>query len=108
MNLLNVANGKWVRVIGFQVGFGAGHHQRARKFGFIRGRDMRYHRRVRGMGAKRNKGLKNHLAQLGFLPGNTVRIIRRAPLFGPLLVEIEGREIVIGRGIARQVLVKDI
>lgn len=69
---------------------------------------MRYHRRVRGMGAKKNKGLENHLAQLGFLPGNTVRIIRRAPLHGPLLVEIEGREIVIGRGIARQVLVENI
>ena len=45
-------------------------------------------------------------AQLGFLPGNKVRIIRAAPFHGPLLLEVEGREIVLGRGVASHILVE--
>jgi len=45
---------------------------------------------------------------MGFLPGNTARIIRNAPFHGPLLIEVDGREIVIGRNVARHILVEDI
>lgn len=51
-------------------------------------------------------GMQRRLAQLGFLPGNRVRIIRSAPFHGPLLLEVEGREIVLGRGIAAHVIVE--
>lgn len=51
-------------------------------------------------------GMQRRLAQLGFLPGNRVRIIRSAPFRGPLLLEVEGREIVLGRGIAAHVIVE--
>jgi ferrous iron transport protein A len=52
--------------------------------------------------------MQRHFMQLGFLPGNTARIIRMAPFHGPLLVEVDGREIVIGRNIARHILVEEI
>ena len=72
MDLRQVDNGKWVRVINFRGG----------------------------------RGMQRRLSQLGFLPGNKIRIIRSAPFKGPLLLEVEGREIVLGRGIAAHILVE--
>ncbi len=72
MSLLEVINGKWVRVVSLTGGL----------------------------------GMERRLAQLGFLPGNKVRIIRSAPFHGPLLLDVEGREIVLGRGVAARVLVE--
>jgi ferrous iron transport protein A len=72
INLLEVANGRWVRVARFRGGH----------------------------------GMARRLAQLGFMPGNKIRIVRSAPFHGPLLVEAEGREVVIGRGVASHILVE--
>ena len=72
MNLLNVNNGRWVRVINFRGG----------------------------------RGMQRRLTQLGFLPGNKVRIIRTAPFHGPLILDVEGREIVLGRGVASHIIVE--
>ena len=52
------------------------------------------------------RGMQHRLAQLGFLPGNTARVIRFAPFHGPLLIDVDGREIVLGRGIARHIMVE--
>jgi ferrous iron transport protein A len=52
------------------------------------------------------RGIQRRLAQLGFLPGNQARIIRSAPFHGPLLLEVEGREIVLGRGVAAHIIVE--
>ena len=49
--------------------------------------------------------LEHKLRQLGILPGNCARIIRFAPLGGPVLVEVEGRSIAIGRGVASRIFV---
>jgi ferrous iron transport protein A len=50
--------------------------------------------------------MDRRLAQLGFLPGNKVRIIRSAPFHGPLLLDVEGREIVLGRRVASRIMVE--
>ena len=50
--------------------------------------------------------MQRRLAQLGFLPGNKVRVIRSAPFHGPLLLEVEGREIVLGRGVCQHIIVE--
>ena len=73
MNILDIENGRWVRVVGFHGG----------------------------------RGLELRLSQMGFLPGNKIRVIRSAPFKGPLLIQVEGREIVLGRGVARHVLVEN-
>lgn len=52
--------------------------------------------------------MEARLTQLGFLPGNKIRVIRSAPFRGPLLIDVEGREIVLGRGIAHHILVEKI
>lgn len=63
---------------------------------------------VRVSDLRGGRGMQARLTQLGFLPGNQVRIIRTAPFHGPLLIEIEGREIVLGRGVARHIIVEKI
>jgi len=72
MNLLQIKNGRWVKVVGFRGGH----------------------------------GMERRLSQLGFIPGNKIRIIRSAPFHGPLLVQVEGREVVLGRGVAEHILVE--
>lgn len=48
----------------------------------------------------------DRLTQHGLYPGDRARILRMAPLRGPLLVEVGGREIAIGRVVAQKILVE--
>ena len=51
-------------------------------------------------------GLEHKLRQLGLVPGDNARVLRQAPLGGPVLVEVDGRSIALGRGIASKVVVE--
>lgn len=73
MKLIDVENGKWVKVTDYSSG----------------------------------RGIEQKLRQLGLLPGDYARVIRQAPFGGPLLVEIQGREIAVGRGVASRILVEE-
>jgi ferrous iron transport protein A len=46
------------------------------------------------------------LRQLGLAPGREVKVLRFAPLGGPVMIDVEGRSIAIGRGIAARVRVE--
>jgi ferrous iron transport protein A len=46
------------------------------------------------------------LNQYGLYVGDAVRVLRIAPLGGPLLVEVNGREIALGRAVAEKILVE--
>ncbi|MFC2064632.1 ferrous iron transport protein A [Chloroflexota bacterium] len=52
----------------------------------------------------RNLSIK--LRQYGLFIGDQVHIIRTAPFNGPILIESGGREIALGKGIARKIMVK--
>jgi ferrous iron transport protein A len=52
------------------------------------------------------KGISSKLRQLGLMPGDQIRITKRAPFQGPLLVEANGRLIALGRGVAAKVEVR--
>lgn len=52
--------------------------------------------------------LEKKLGQLGLLPGDRVQILRHAPFGGPVLIEVEGRSIALGRGIASKIEVEEI
>ena len=62
---------------------------------------------VRVVRVEGGRTLQNRLTQYGLYPGDCLRVLRAAPLGGPLLVEINGREIAIGRGVAQKILVED-
>ncbi len=51
-------------------------------------------------------GVEHKLRQLGIMPGSCLRVIRHAPFGGPLLIEIEGRSVALGRGIAAKIKVE--
>lgn len=51
--------------------------------------------------------LANQLLQLGLLPGDRLRVVREAPLGGPLLVEFNGRSVALGREVAARIIVEE-
>ena len=48
---------------------------------------------------------QNRLRSVGITEGKKVRIVARHPLCGPLVVEIEHRQVTIGRGMAQKIQV---
>lgn len=46
------------------------------------------------------------LLQYGLHLGDRVRVVRAAPLGGPLLIDINSREIALGRDVAEKILVE--
>lgn len=50
--------------------------------------------------------LRSKLTQYGIYPGDCLRLLRKAPLGGPLLVVCNGREIALGRGVADKIIVE--
>ena len=50
--------------------------------------------------------LRSKLTQYGIYPGDRLRLLRKAPLGGPLLVECNDREIALGRGVADKIIVE--
>ena len=52
------------------------------------------------------KNLSAKLTQFGIHPGDRLRLLRKAPLGGPLLVECNAREIALGRGVAEKIIVE--
>lgn len=51
-------------------------------------------------------GAARRLAEMGLTPGVEVFVVRRAPLRGPIEVEVRGTRIVLGYGLASKVAVK--
>jgi Fe2+ transport system protein FeoA len=56
------------------------------------------HLALRSMPA--DAGTEGQVRSLGLLPGGAVRLLRRAPFHGPLLLEVDGRIIALGWKIA--------
>ncbi|OGN94071.1 MAG: hypothetical protein A2Z71_05145 [Chloroflexi bacterium RBG_13_50_21] len=46
------------------------------------------------------------LNRYGLFQGDLVRVVRHAPFDGPVLLEVRGMEIALGRGIAANILVE--
>lgn len=50
--------------------------------------------------------LLSKLMQYGLHVGDSLRVLRIAPLGGPILVEVNGREIALGRAVAEKIFVE--
>ena len=48
------------------------------------------------------------LADLGLILGTKIKVLRKAPLRGPVEIEVRGSRLVLGRGLASKILVKPI
>ncbi len=51
--------------------------------------------------------VRAHLNTLGIHVGDRVRVVERAPFKGPVLIEIHGSKVALGRGVAAQVRVEE-
>ena len=54
---------------------------------------------------KAGKGLNRRLADMGLVPGATLRVINNQKS-GPILVEVKGYRLALGHGVAQQVMVE--
>ena len=61
---------------------------------------------VRVISFEGGKNLQSKLKQYGIYPGDCLRLLRKAPLGGPLLVVCNDREIALGRGVADKIIVE--
>ena len=52
-------------------------------------------------------GVRAHLNTLGIHVGDIMRVVERAPFRGPVLVEIHGSRVALGRGVASKVAVEE-
>lgn len=62
--------------------------------------------RAQVMSLRGGFGLQRHLASLGIVPGKIVQKITIQPMGGPIMLEVEGARIAIGRGMAGRVMVR--
>ena len=63
---------------------------------------------VRIVNYRGGRGVGCKLRQLGLSPGKEIKVLRYAPMGGPIMIDVEGRSVAIGRGIASRVQVEDI
>jgi ferrous iron transport protein A len=49
------------------------------------------------------QGVRSHLNELGIHVGDWVRVVSRAPFRGPMLVEVHGSRVALGRGVADKI-----
>jgi ferrous iron transport protein A len=52
-------------------------------------------------------GIRQRLSQMGIHPGDIITMVRYGALRGPLLIEIHGSQVALGRGIASKVIVEE-
>jgi len=60
---------------------------------------------VRVVGFVGGSGALRKLMELGIREGSTIKVVRNANI-GPIIVEVEGSRIAMGRGLASKVLVE--
>jgi len=51
-------------------------------------------------------GVRRSLNQMGIQPGDRVRVLRRAPFGGPVLIDNHGTQVAVGRGMAEKIRVE--
>jgi len=60
---------------------------------------------VRIVEIRGGRGIMRRLVDLGFIPGSVVRVLRSFGS-GPLLIEVKGSRVALGRGLAMKILVE--
>ena len=61
-------------------------------------------RRVRLVAVKAGHGLRGRLAAMGLVPGTEIQVLRNS-MQGPFLIEVKGSRLMLGRGMARKIIV---
>lgn len=51
-------------------------------------------------------GLRQRLGGLGIHPGDKITVKKSAIMRGPILIDIHGNQVALGRGVARRIMVE--
>lgn len=52
-------------------------------------------------------GIRRRLEQMGIHPGDIIMVLQYGALGGPLLIEVHGFQVALGRGIASRIFVEE-
>lgn len=61
-------------------------------------------RRVRIIAVDAGRGLQGRLVAMGLVSGVEIKVLRNS-MHGPILIEVKGSRIMLGRGMAQKILV---
>ncbi len=61
---------------------------------------------VQVIGIEGGMGVRNRLAAIGLYPGAHIKVVKSSP--GPLIVEVAGSRIALGKGMAKKIEVKEV
>ena len=53
------------------------------------------------------RGLARRLADMGLVPGTTLRVIN-SQMPGPIIIDLRGSRLVLGHGVAQKIIVKEV
>jgi len=62
--------------------------------------------RVRMIEGGRN--VRSHLNTLGIHVGDVVEVVERAPFRGPVLIQLNGSRVALGRGVAGRIILEEL
>ncbi|HUV03181.1 MAG TPA: FeoA family protein [Desulfobacteria bacterium] len=62
--------------------------------------------RARIVALGHGKGQQHHFRTMGLMEGKIVKLIATQPARGPFVIDIEGTQIAVGRGMARHILIE--
>jgi len=63
-------------------------------------------RKARIVAIQGGRGLRHNLEQMGIHPGDLISVAGSGVFRGPILVEIHGSRVALGRGVAQRILVE--
>jgi ferrous iron transport protein A len=65
-------------------------------------------KKAKVMGVQGGWGIRRRLEQMGIHPGDIIMVLRYGPLGGPILIEVHGFQVALGRGIASRIFVEEV
>ena len=69
---------------------------------------MEENQQVKVMEIQGGWGVRRRLGQLGIHPGDVLTVVRYGAFQGPILIQVHGSQVALGRGIASRILVKEL
>ena len=70
--------------------------------------EVRKNKRARVNDIEGGRGVKIRLSQIGIHPGDIVTVVRHGAMKGPMVIEVHGFQLALGRGVAAQILVEEV
>jgi ferrous iron transport protein A len=65
-------------------------------------------KKAKVMGVQGGWGIRRRLGQMGIHPGDIITMLRFGALGGPILIEVHGFQVALGRRIASRITVEEV